>query len=241
MRLRRRRRRQGATPANELIISIHVPKTGGESFRDILEEAVEGRLQRDYGDKPDAPLTWRKRLELARSRPHVRKKARAVHGHFIGTKYWREYPEARYMAWLRDPVERLVSHYQYWQRKPDKSNPTCRLMIENDLSMEEFAALREMRNLQTRYLGEVPVSALAFVGITERYDESIELFRRAFAPDLDFTAERTNANPGRSGGRYEIDQDVRSAIAALNTADADLHARGQVRFEELLREYGMAD
>ena len=103
-----------------------------------------------------------------------------MHGHFIATKYWRRYPDARYMAWFREPVERLASHYHYWKRKPDRKNPTCQRLIEEDLSLEAFAALPEMRDVQARFLGEVPPERLAFVGITERYDESMDLFRRAF-------------------------------------------------------------
>ena len=198
--------------ATELIVSIHVPKTGGETFRDILEELTEGHLQRDYGDRPLAPMSVRQRLRLATARPHLEPATRAVHGHFIATKYWRRYPDARYMAWFREPVERLASHYYYWKRKPDRKNPTCERLIEEDLSLEAFAALPEMRDVQARFLGEVPPERLAFVGITERYDESIDLFRRAFYPDLPATAERTNANPERGGDGYDLDPSVRAII-----------------------------
>ena len=207
----------------ELIVSIHVPKTGGETFRDILEELTEGHLQRDYGDRPLAPMSVRQRLRLATARPHLEPGTRAVHGHFIATKYWRRYPDARYMAWFREPVERLASHYYYWKRKPDRKNPTCARLIEEDLSLEAFAALPEMRDVQARFLGEVPPERLAFVGITERYDESIDLFRRAFYPELPASAERTNANPERGGDHYDLDPSVRATIAGLNSADVTLY------------------
>jgi hypothetical protein len=226
--------------ATELIVSIHVPKTGGETFRDILEELTDGHLQRDYGDRPLAPLTLRQRVKLATSRPHLEPGTRAVHGHFIATKYWRRYPDARYMAWLREPVERLASHYHYWKRKPDMKNATCRRLIDEDLSMEAFAALPEMRDVQARFLGELPVSKLAFVGLIERYDESMELFRRSFYPDLPVAAEQQNVNPERSGDRYELDPAIRAAIADLNATDMRLHPEVQARFAELLNENGMA-
>ena len=223
--------------ATDLIVSIHVPKTGGETFRDILEELTEGHLQRDYGDRPLAPLTLRQRARLASSRPHLEPDTRAVHGHFIATKYWRRYPEAHYMAWFREPVERLASHYYYWKRKPDRKNPTCKRLIEEDLSIEAFAALPEMRDVQARFLGAVPSERLAFVGLTERYDESIDLFRRAFYLALPAQAERTNANPERSDDGYELDPAVRGVIAQLNPADVLLYAAATTRFEELLAEY----
>lgn len=223
--------------ATELIVSIHVPKTGGETFRDVLEALTDGHLQRDYADRPLAPLTFRQRVRLATARPHLEPDTRAVHGHFIATKYWRRYPDARYMAWFREPVERLASHYHYWKRKPDKQNPTCRKLIEDDLSLPDFAALPEMRDVQARFLGEVPAARLAFVGITERYDDSIDLFRRAFYPALPATTEHVNANPERGSERYELDPDTRRSIEELNVADAAVYEAASRRFKQLLAEH----
>ena len=225
--------------ANELIVSIHMPKTGGETFRDILEAMTEGHLQRDYGDRPLAPPTIRQRIRLATARPQLGPETRAVHGHFVATKYYRRYPDARYMAWLREPVERLASHYHYWKRKPDRQNPTCRRLIEEDLSLEAFAALPEMRDVQARFLGEVPVQRLDFVGLTERYDESLQLFRRAFYPDLVVVAERQNVNPERGDEGYDLDDATRAAIEHLNERDTRLYDEAEARFNELLVEHGM--
>lgn len=226
--------------ANELIVSIHVPKTGGETFRDILEAMTDGHVQRDYADRPLAPPSVGRRLRLAAARPHLEPGTRAVHGHFIATKYYRRFPEARYMAWLREPVERLASHYHYWKRSPDRQNPTCRRLIEEDLSLPAFAALPEMRDVQTRFLGEVPVARLDFVGLTERYQTSLELFRRAFYPGLVVDGERRNVNPERSGEGYGLDEATRAAIADLNREDVQLYAEAERRFEELLAENGLA-
>ena len=228
------------SPANDLIVSIHVPKTGGETFRDILEAMTEGHLQRDYADRPLAPMSLRQRVRLATARPHLEPDTRAVHGHFIATKYWRRYPDARYMAWFREPVERLASHYHYWKRKPDPRNPTCQRLVEEDLSLEAFAALPEMRDVHARFLGEVPTETLAFVGITERYDDSIDLFRRAHYPALPATTERTNANPDREGASYELDPATRAAIERLNKADMRVYAAALARFEQLLAEHAEA-
>ena len=227
--------------ATELIVSVHIPKTGGETFRDILEALTEGHLQRDYGDRPLAPMTLRQRIRLATSRPHLKPDTRAVHGHFIATKYWRRYPQASYMAWLREPVERLASHYHYWKRKPDRNNPTCRKLIEEDLSLPAFAALPEMRDVQTRFIGEVPVTDLAFVGLTERYDDSIELFRCAFYPDMAAQADRQNANPERSGDNYDLPPTTRASIAEMNRADTELYGQATARFESLLAANGVSD
>jgi hypothetical protein len=162
-----------------------------------------------------------------------------VHGHFVATKYWRRYPAARFMAWFREPVERLLSHYHYWLREPDLENATCRRLHDEELSLEAFAAIPEMRDVHKRFLGKVPVDALAFVGITERYDESIELFRSAFFAEREIDAAQRNVNPEREGERYEIDPAVRQALAALNRADLELHERALERHRQLRAAHGL--
>ena len=219
------------TAPRELMISIHVPKTGGGSFRSVLEAYADGHYQRDQGDLPLAPRSPRQRLRLAMARPQVKPDTRVVHGHFIATKYWRRYPDATYVCWFRDPVERLASQYYYWQRSPDLDHPTCRQLLDEQLSLEAFAALPEMRDVHRTLLGEVPLERLAFVGITERYDESLERFRRRFAPELQLRTTRRHVNTERSGERYDIDDTTRDRIAALNEGDMELYRSALARFE----------
>jgi len=222
-----------------LLVSIHVPKTGGISFREILEELADGRIEHDYDDRPLAPASPWQKFRRALRRPTLSPDTRVVHGHFVATKYWRRFPDARYLAWFREPVERLVSHYHYWQREPDPENATCRRLLEERLSLVEFAAVPEMRDVHARFLGEVPVEALAFVGITEAYDSSLELFRRAFCPERRIEASQRNTNPERTGKTYELEPDVREALAALNRKDLELYERAVARQRELLALHGL--
>jgi hypothetical protein len=219
---------------SDLIVSVHVPKTGGVSFREVLARLAGDRLVLDYADRPLAPRSrwqaWRERRRRAELPPGTR----VVHGHFVAAKYWRSHPEGRFVTWFRDPVERLASHYFYWQREPDPEHPTCRRLHSERLSLRAFAALPEMRDVHARLLGGVPVEAFAFVGLTEHFEAGMELFRRLFCPELELGAGRRNVNPARSGERYALDPAERDAIAALNRADLALYARARARHEELL-------
>jgi hypothetical protein len=82
------------------IVSVHLPKTAGTTFRHMLQQAFPA-LTLDYGE-PHI---------LA---PHIG----CIHGHFFVEKYTGILPRARFIAWLRDPIERLVSQYHYWLRTP---------------------------------------------------------------------------------------------------------------------------
>ncbi len=223
----------------DLIVSIHIPKTAGRSFRQTLGEVAPGHIQGDYGNQPSAaPTPWRQLRERFMA-PKMKPGTRIVHGHFVGAKYWRHFPEATYIAWVRDPVERLASHYYFWQRGPRMQNPACRKMIEEKLSLQEFAALPEMRNVQAGFLKGVPMSALAFIGITEQYDRSIALFRQMLFPQTDVEPTRRNVNPERanSGSGYEMEPDVRETIRQLNQGDQALYDEAVSRFDEQCRQY----
>jgi len=215
------------------IVSVHVPKTGGVSFREVLAELADGHIVFDYDDRPLSPAPPFARLLRRLRRPALPSGTRVVHGHFVASKYRRLLPAARFATWFRDPVERLASHYHYWLREPDPANATCRRLIEEKLSLAEFAALPEMRDVHHRFLGGVPVERFAFVGLTERFDESMELFGALFCPERPLAVGRANANPGRSGERYDLGDGERAALAALNRADVLLHERAVRRFEAL--------
>jgi hypothetical protein len=62
--------------------------------------------------------------------------------------------------WFRDPVERLLSHYYYWQHAADMEHPNCRRLHEEGMSAAEFAAIPELRNVFTRFLDGQPLSEL---------------------------------------------------------------------------------
>ena len=218
---------------SDLIVSVHIPKTGGVTFREVLAELAGGHLVLDYDDRPLAPRSrWRALRERLR-RTSLPPGTRVVHGHFVAAKYGRSHPEARFVTWLRDPVERLASHYHYWLREPDPKNATCRRLLEGRLDLVQFAALPEMRDVHARFLAGVPIERFAFVGLTEAFDEGMELFRRLFCPERSLAIARRNANPERRGERYELEPAVRERIAALNRADEDLYARARARYDEL--------
>jgi hypothetical protein len=218
---------------SDLIVSVHIPKTGGVSFREVLAELAGGHMVLDYDDRPLAPRSPWRALRQRLRRPSLPPGTRVVHGHFVAGKYGRTHPEARFVTWLRDPVERLASHYHYWLREPDPKNATCRRLLEERLDLLGFAALPEMRDVHARFLAGVPIERFAFVGLTEDFDAGMELFRRLFCPERSFEVGKRNANPERGGERYDLEPALRERIEALNRADRDLYARARARYDEL--------
>ena len=83
------------------------------------------------------------------------------------------------------------------------------------MGLEQFAQLDFARDLQEAFLSPVAVEEFDFIGITEEYDRSLELFRRLFCPDVSFHAIVRNRNPNRQGEFYDLNPELRKKILKL--------------------------
>ena len=97
------------------IISVHLPKTAGSSFRKVLQQVYtkEGVFVDEY---PNHSLKTTREIWENQNR-----KIKVIHGHFPLNKYARSFTNARKIIWLRNPVKRLISHFFY----KTNSRKTC--------------------------------------------------------------------------------------------------------------------
>jgi len=230
--------RRGVDPT--VLISVHVPKTGGISILDLLKDGYEQRLLLDYDDRP---MTYPAVARVARAVRHWPGSTRrlcgydCVHGHFLPLKY-RWVPEASYAIWFRDPVEAAISRYFFLKRYLKPDDPQFRRYIKRaDLSLEEFVSLSHFHNLYAKYLVGMRLSRFDFIGITENYEASIEVFRRMFLPDVQHAPTQKNANPDKAGARYEIAETLRQRIRRFNWRDQAIYERALARNAELVTSW----
>ena len=233
-----------------LIVSIHVPKSGGTTFKTALL-ALSENVYLDYDDKPlssDYPARQIKNhaqdnaryLEIRRALADRPDKLTIVHGHFLASKYATVFPEARFAIWFRDPVERLISHYYYWRRNPDSDNTLSSRLTEKSLSLSEFAGIAEARNIHCRFMDRRPLDQFDFVGITEEYDRSVRLFLKILYPTIaDFSVASVNQNTEKKSVAYEIVEETRRLIEKYNEEDRKVYESARQRFGQLCKEYGV--
>jgi hypothetical protein len=233
------RRKMGGNA--QLIVSIHIPKTAGESFRARLRSTFGLRCMTDYDDYVglDTPefVTRRERrmVEMRVRKDELLRDYDVIHGHFIADKYIGLFPAAGFAAFFRDPYQQAMSHYQFLLRHPGMGDPTVKIFRETRMGVLEFIAA--FPNVQSQFLGRSSVDDLAMVGVMEEYERSIALFEAVFGFKLAPETARQNVNPDRPAGGYSIDAAVRRAVDIHRAADVDVYWRGRARFHRLRSRY----
>lgn len=213
-----------------LLVSLHLPKTAGTSFADALQRRFDDKLLKDYADMPmHSPRGAREVQALlsvpARLRALRSGQVEAVHGHFLPIAYrWAAVGRpVRFITWLRDPLQRAVSHYHFWRRDYDGDDPRQPLrnrMLGEGWSLERFCLGPEMRNIYRQYLWGFDPNRFDFIGLTERYADDV---RALFGDASAAPATMCLANPGR-GERYDIPAGLEQRMRAHHAADLKLHA-----------------
>jgi galactose-3-O-sulfotransferase len=238
------------------LIFVHIPKTGGTSLVAAIESQYGSKhVARLYlggfGIPVDEFLQWSQRRL---------RRVRAVTGHYeFGLAAHLPDPST-YLTVLRDPVDRVVSHYHYVLTEPT--------LIElheahgSHASLEAHVARSPLRHLinnaQTRQLGgdvldpgRPPTAAdlstamrridedFAVVGLQERLDESLALMRVVFGWD-EHTLPHLNVTSARPSVT-DLDPEIRGVVLEHNQLDAALYEHARDRFAHQLAEHGLDD
>lgn len=212
-----------------MLISVHLPKTAGQSFKKSLSDHFGNSLRLDYG-RPLFSPPFRRNLTAALGSAAVALRpftgVRCIHGHFLPLKYaGLRLRGARFVTWMRDPVERLASQYHYWKRTAGSgaTHPVQRRMVDEGWSLERFCLEPALRNLYGQFLWGFPFERFSFVGLTEHYEEDVRRFSELFLEGM-VPAHAVNVNESRAGA-YVDDRDLRRRIEAFHDQDVRLYRR----------------
>jgi hypothetical protein len=256
-------RTAGAEP-HEVCVFVHIPKTAGTTVRTVIRTSEPG----ERNGRPGANVfrggggSNPKTLEKLRDEPQTLNldALRVLHGHlpFGASEYLeRGFPDHvfRYFTFLRDPVERSLSHYFEVLRRPrrlfDEGEVADELApLPPGTTFEEAVEAGYLHdNVQTRMLsgavdpfGPVTVETLerakrnlserfALVGLTERLDESLVLAKQRLGfRNILVGSRRVNTSRPRGA---QVPAALRDTAERANQYDIELHRFARDLFERI--------
>ena len=184
--------------AQDLLAYVHVMKTGGQTMCDILRQSFPGR----HCDLQAEGVANADDLRFAR-RFYPRLRSIAGHGVVPLGDLGRDGTQLRYFMFAREPVARCISHYQYRRNKDERSDFEPWLARHS-----EYVTRFLCRGRADRELARVVPDAdraieaidrhVGFVGLQERFDESLVMLGR-WVGDPDFDPAYRARNVARSG------------------------------------------
>lgn len=201
-----------------MIISLHLPKSGGHSFLQVLQEHFKGSVNLDYNDIPINKSIGRRTIEAEQFKYNFKVDEMAnidcIHGHFLPYKYSTllNHTDSIFITWVREPLERLASHFYFWKRvyDPDTAADLQKKVVEEDWTFEKFCFSDEMQNIYTQFLWKFPVQKFNFIGVVEFFDEDIKYFSKKYLDkDID-TIPNTNINEDKKDNYFDDEQMIRS-------------------------------
>jgi hypothetical protein len=143
-----------------------------------------------------------------------------MHGHLWEKKFFMANPDAKLICWLREPAQRLFSHYEFFKRYPQPGNKRYENFKNRKQTFLEFATDQLNVNIQTRVLDGVLIEEFSSIGIVEKIDRSLKKFSEDF--NQNFVIEGTyslNKNLKRRGEQYQINETELKVIKEKNEDD----------------------
>lgn len=234
-----------------ILYYLHIPKTAGTSFTNVIRTQFV----------PDAIYQPNSIQEFLNTPPEVVNRTRFLVGHLVYDLKPVFTQTPIYITMLRDPVERTISEYAQIKRAPEHAYYS----VVKDQSLLEY--VKDPRNvliygnLQTRFVGvdstleigggwnEIANPAVlkraverletfAFVGLAERFDESVEVLCDTFGWDIPESLRALNIGTNHPS---DISQEAIDIIHEHTQQDKELYETAkrlfEARYEQMLAKY----
>jgi hypothetical protein len=226
---------------NRPIAFVHINKTAGTTFTEYLRNHFQQR-------NSVAPPFFGDYSQIG-----IKDESHELYwGHFPYARFATQRPDAIFITFLRDPVERVISQYRSLHNPANVSggwekvlSPAARLALEfaQSATFDEFVQsddpfiLGHVQDLQTRFLSSVDDPShplflssaienlerhVLFFGTTETFERSIQLFQYQLGSSRPYAPEEHLRNVSQP---YPVDMSapVRRRVEELVANDLQLY------------------
>lgn len=240
------------------LIYLHIPKAGGSTFENIL--------WRIYGPNaifrlPSVRTERTPEIERFQKMPDSKKQSIKVVTGIMDYGFHKYLPQpSTYVTILRNPVDRIISHYNFVCSTPE--HHLYSKMKTLNISLKDYLTTyphEEMDNGQTRLISgmdaghsvslkrctrkylEIAKKNLrkyfAVIGILERYDDTLVLMKRKLGWQYPVYVKH---NITKKTANKQIDQNTIRLIKMYNALDIELYRYVKECFEESLEHEDIA-
>ena len=204
---------------------MHIPRTGGGTFwQMVLSLIPDIKIQRGTIDDIDYRLIINDKTAYVPI--PFNNNNNCMYGHF---PYHKSFKKHFLYTFVRNPIKMSLSRYTYHM---GERNPQGR---DLDLTYMEWITGQMpssivWSNMQTRYFGDATVDDFNFIGITERYDESVELFFKKLGIECPSWDKQKRKN--KSKYTYTPTEEETEIVTKLNQKDIELYNKALEKFEK---------
>ncbi len=226
---------------------LHIPKTGGVTFHNILIDQYSGEKRMSLVSKEQSKVFFDLPAE-------EKKDYKLVKGHFwFDFEHFSPTPDSVYFTFLRKPISRTVSHYWFLFQNP--RHWFYKEMMANNYSLLELyknGKVLNLDNCMVRFLcgnifkpwGEIDETDLAVAknnfdkhfqhfGINEYYDESLLILANQLGWKPPYYAR---LNQGTKKKKEPFDIETQELMVRYNAMDEKLYAYALEKFKIKLKE-----
>lgn len=222
-----------------MIVSVHIPRTAGSSFRAYLRQHPSIHVVEDYGNPIFVPSLVRNSVATVAGWKQRWKKVDPdtdiIHGHFLPTTYrhLRAVNDTKFITWFREPADRIRSQYDYCfqsDKSIDKSPFQNRVFREN-WTFSDFYSHANAQNIYSKFLWHFSIEYFDFIGIVEHYKEDFRYFCHTYFQD----DEPKEIFGNRTLSSFASDAD-KVRIRELNEADYALYEIALKKREQRMQQ-----
>lgn len=215
------------------LVSLHIPKTAGTSFRNILKEV--------YGEEQVVRFDINRFVSIENEEFKEKKlssQIRVLHGHFPYDQLMEQValPEGvPVITWLRDPVKRVISNYYYLSKilreELNEEEKDLNILAKMQKTLLEYANARPNRNRMSSFLKGSTLEDFFFIGIMDHYEEDL----KDLASLLGW-GEYTELQHNITGDKPEVDEETLNIIKELNSKDIEIYKSALKHREERIKK-----